>query len=146
MALYRDRYDDPASDAPRARIFRNTYAFEPGIKFIGVWDTVGSLGGPGVHLWLSRLLRIQWQFHDVELSRGVENAYHALAIHERRSDFVPTLWQKQDWLDASKQDLQQIWVCRRPFRCRRRIRNQRPLRCGVTLDDRQGTQTRPRFS
>ena len=42
MALDRDRYDDTAPDAPRARIFRNTYSFEPGIKFIGVWDTVGS--------------------------------------------------------------------------------------------------------
>src|SRR4029077_14081683 len=30
-------------------------------------------------------------------------------IHERRSDFVPTLWQKQDWQDADKQALQQVW-------------------------------------
>src|SRR5262249_8116479 len=35
MALYRDRYDDTAPDAPRARIFRNTYSHEPKIKFIG---------------------------------------------------------------------------------------------------------------
>lgn len=109
MALYRDRYDDTAPDAPRARIFRNTYSFEPGIKFIGVWDTVGSLGVPGIHLWLARLLGIEWQFHDVELSRSVENAYHALAIHEKRSDFVPTLWQKQDWPGASQQNLEQMW-------------------------------------
>ncbi len=37
MALYRDRYGDTAPDAPRARIFRNTYSHEPPIKFIGVW-------------------------------------------------------------------------------------------------------------
>src|SRR5260370_14572474 len=49
MKLYRDRYDDTAPDAPRARIFRNTYSYEPNIKFIGVWDTVGSLAVPGVH-------------------------------------------------------------------------------------------------
>ena len=109
MSLYRNRYDDTAPDAPRARIFRNKYSYEPGIKFIGVWDTVGALGVPGVHLWLARLLRIEWQFHDVELSRSVENAYHALAIHEKRSDFSPTLWKKQDWPEASKQALEQVW-------------------------------------
>ncbi len=109
MALYRDRYDDTAPDAPRARIFRNTYSYEPDIKFIGVWDTVGSLGVPGIHLWLARLLRIDWQFHDTALSRSVKNAYHALAIHEKRSDFEPTLWQKQDWPGASAQTLEQVW-------------------------------------
>jgi len=109
MALYRNRYDDTAPNAPRARIFRNTYSYEPNIKFIGVWDTVGALGVPGVHLWLARFLGIEWQFHDTTLSRSVENAYHALAIHERRSDFEPTLWEKQDWPGASNQTLQQVW-------------------------------------
>jgi uncharacterized protein (DUF2235 family) len=109
MKLYRDRYDDTAPDAPRARIFRNTYSYEPNIKFIGVWDTVGSLGVPGIHLWLARLLRIEWQFHDTALSRSVENAYHALAIHEKRSDFEPTLWQKQDWPGSSQRILEQVW-------------------------------------
>lgn len=109
MTLYQDRYDDTAPDAPRARIFRNTYSYEPNIKFIGVWDTVGSLGVPGVHLWLARLLRIDWQFHDAALSRSVEHAYQALAIHEKRSDFIPTLWQKQDWPEASRQTLEQVW-------------------------------------
>jgi uncharacterized protein (DUF2235 family) len=111
MALYRDRYDDTAPDAPRARIFRNTYAHEPEIHFIGVWDTVGSLGVPGVHLWLARLLRVDWQFHDTNLSRSVKNAYHALAIHEKRSDFKPTLWQKQEWPQADQQTLEQVWFC-----------------------------------
>lgn len=109
MALYRDRYDDTAPDAPRARIFRNTYSYEPDIKFIGVWDTVGALGVPGVHLWLARLLRIDWQFHDTALSRSVQNAYHALAIHEKRSDFEPTLWQKQDKEETKDQVLEQVW-------------------------------------
>jgi len=111
MALYRDRYDDTAPDAPRTRVFRQTYAHEPNIKFIGVWDTVGSLGVPGVHLWLARLLRVDWQFHDTNLSRSVENAYHALAIHEKRFDFRPTLWQKQKWPQADQQTLEQVWFC-----------------------------------
>jgi len=109
MALYRDRYGDTAPASPRARVFRNTYSYEPGIKFIGVWDTVGSLGVPGVHLWLARLLRIDFQFHDTTLSSSVENAYHALAIHEKRSDFEPTLWEKQDRPDTADQTLEQVW-------------------------------------
>ena len=111
MALYRDRYSDTAPDAPRARVFRNSYSHEPDIKFIGVWDTVGSFGVPGVHLWLARLLRIDWQFHDTKLSRSVKNAYHALAIHEKRFDFRPTLWQKQNGPQSSKQTMEQVWFC-----------------------------------
>jgi uncharacterized protein (DUF2235 family) len=109
VKLYRDRYDDSAPDAPRARIFRNTYSDEPPIKFIGVWDTVGALGVPGVHLWLARLLKIDWQFHDTTLSRSIKNAYQALAIHEKRSDFKPTLWEKQDWPGKEEQTLEQVW-------------------------------------
>ena len=109
MALYRDRYDDTAPDAPRARIFRNTYSYEPKIKFMGVWDTVGALGVPGVHLWLARLLRIDWQFHDTQLSKIVENAYQALAIHERRCDFLPALWEKRDSAETANQKLEQVW-------------------------------------
>ena len=109
MALYRDRYDDTAPDAPRARIFRNTYSHEPRIKFIGVWDTVGSLGVPGVHLWLARLLHFDWQFHDTQLSKITENAYHALAIHEKRCDFLPTLWEKREAPETVNQKLEQVW-------------------------------------
>lgn len=109
VSLYRDRYDDTAPDAPRARIFRNSHSWEPTIKFIGVWDTVGRLGVPGIHLWLSRLLRIDWQFHDTSLSKSVQNAYHALAINERRADFSPTLWQKKISAETTQQNLEQVW-------------------------------------
>ena len=35
------------------------------------------------------------------------NAYHAIAIDERRRPFRPTLWVKQD--DAKDQTLEQVW-------------------------------------
>src|SRR5205814_3890156 len=44
------------------------------------------------------------------LSRSVENAYHALAIHEKRCDFEPTLWRKQE-PEGSDQTLEQVWFC-----------------------------------
>lgn len=60
------------------------------IRFIGVFDTVGSLGVPGT---VGRLLsRRRYQFHDTGLSGLVDYAYHAVAIDERRRQFAPTLW------------------------------------------------------
>ena len=92
-------------------------AYSPDIKFIGVWDTVGALGYPipffAALKPLLLALGINWWFHDTTLSRSVQHAYHALAIHERRSDFMPTLWQQQ--LDAqgrpgrSDQHMEQVW-------------------------------------
>jgi hypothetical protein len=38
------------------------------------------------------LLTRRWQFHDTELSSSVRHAAHALALHERRGPFRPTLW------------------------------------------------------
>ena len=62
----------------------------PPITFIGAWDTVGALGAPGV---LGQLLnRGKYKYHDVGLNETILNAYHALAIDERRKPFAPTLW------------------------------------------------------
>lgn len=66
---------------------------EVGIRCIGVWDTVGALGIPGVAAWVP-FSRKRYQFHDTDLSRIVEYAYQALAIDEHRPDFAPTRWQR----------------------------------------------------
>src|SRR5262245_42812761 len=64
----------------------------PPVRFIGVWDTVGALGAPGV---LGQLLnRDKYKYHDVRLTPSVENAYQALAIDEHRKPFAPTLWER----------------------------------------------------
>jgi uncharacterized protein (DUF2235 family) len=96
--LYRDR-DDPrkAPEGERARAFRQQYAWTDAvpIKCIGVWDTVGALGVPTSGP-LGKLTRDKYGFHDVTLSSRVENAFHALAIDERRKPFAPTLWEVPD--------------------------------------------------
>ena len=62
----------------------------PPITFIGVWDTVGALGAPG---FLGQLFRRgRYQYHDVGLNASIRNAFHALAIDERRKPFQPNLW------------------------------------------------------
>ncbi|MGY1607550.1 DUF2235 domain-containing protein [Geodermatophilus sp. SYSU D00700] len=60
------------------------------IRFIGVFDTVGSLGIPA---GLGRFLtRRKYQFHDTNLSGLVDVACHAVAVDEHRRQFEPTLW------------------------------------------------------
>jgi uncharacterized protein (DUF2235 family) len=87
-------------------LFRRSFAVEEvtQIKFIGVWDTVGALGNP---LPMKTLLKTRNEFHDTELSSCVENAFHALAIDERRKAFYPTLWHKQK--TRTHQVMEQSW-------------------------------------
>ena len=138
--LYRDVARHP--DHPDSVAFRDDYSHPmPLIEFIGVWDTVGALGIPAnkileaVKFWVwgrwfgkrnpivapSRatvgitLPRNKHAFHDVALSRIVKDAYHALAIDERRSTFLPTLWWPEakecELPDGSKhqQVVKQVW-------------------------------------
>ena len=76
----------------------------PPIKFIGVWDTVGALGAPG---FLGQLCnKNKYQFHDVGLNPNIQNAFHALALDERREPFTPTFWTRpQGWTGS----LVQAW-------------------------------------
>jgi uncharacterized protein (DUF2235 family) len=87
------------------------------VKFLGVFDTVGSLGVPleisddlsmvesgslferarrSFSGWFDRigdrLRRPIKGFHDTRLGSISEHAYHAIAIDETRAMFVPTLW------------------------------------------------------
>jgi len=62
----------------------------PPITFIGVWDTIGALGAPGI---LGDLIHgNRFTYHDIELNSNVLNACHALAIDELRVPFKPSLW------------------------------------------------------
>ena len=78
---------EPQTDEDRLVHERSTLAR---IRFIGVFDTVGSLGIPG---GLFRpLTQRRYQFHDTKLSGLVDHARHAVAIDEQRPHFVATLW------------------------------------------------------
>lgn len=100
--LYRRR--DLTPDTPEAKTFREDYAREIRIQFLGVWETVGALGIP--FGFLGRLTRRRYQFHDVRLSRIVDYAYHAVAIDEQRRPFAPTLWEVPD---SGSQHVEQVW-------------------------------------
>jgi uncharacterized protein (DUF2235 family) len=104
--LYRDRGDLRDADGMESQLFRRMYSHDTrDVHFIGVWDTVGALGIPGLR---GRLANRLWGFHDTTLGPHVRFAYHALAIDEQRAPFQPTLWEQKP--DAKKdQKLQQVW-------------------------------------
>lgn len=101
-ALYRRR--DASADTAEAQAFRKRYSREVGIKFLGVWDTVGALGIPVSALqWLDAG---EYAFHDTELSGIVKNGAHALAIDEHRVDYQATLWKR---IPKPDQNIEQRW-------------------------------------
>lgn len=110
-ALYRDRAEKPNGTA--AALFRRAYAHETEIRFIGVWDTVGTLGIPVPRpRWLKPVVALvnrRWAFHDTELSSWVKAACHALAIDEQRTPFIPTLWHQKSGAAEAGQELKQVW-------------------------------------
>lgn len=104
-ALYRL----PPGESPDPLAQRRLEQLEPKprripIKFIGVWDTVGALGAPTPIL--GRLTRRKVGFHNTQLGNEVQNAYHALAIDERRRPFQPNLWTGKP---ADGQTIEQVW-------------------------------------
>ena len=110
--IYRDRDDEEKNPEGRiAEEFVDANSHRTGIRFIGVWDTVGALGIPlGGLRWLNVVNR-RWQFHDTQLSGSVEAAFHALAIDERRGPFVPTLWDLpcEACLTSGRRVVEQVW-------------------------------------
>jgi hypothetical protein len=66
---------------------------KPLITFLGVWDTVGSLGLPDDFALLNLLDKTKnWSFHDTMLGAHIVKARHAVAMDEMRASFTPTLW------------------------------------------------------
>jgi len=94
-----------------------TFLFDPAeaekipVWFIGVWDTVGSLGIPDnlglLNLW-DRSKR--YAFHNVALNPHIRHARHAVAMDEPRVPFAPTLWKQVDDSEAhATQVLKQVY-------------------------------------
>ena len=77
----------------------------PPIKFMGVWDTVGALGAPGL---IGKFSTNKYKFHNVGVTPEMQFCYHALAIDERREPFKPTLWARPAGWNGT---LEQAWFC-----------------------------------
>ena len=82
------------------------------VHFLGVWDTVGTLGVPENFALLHGLL--DWlqpfRFKDTKLNEYVRHARHAVAMDERRETFTPTLWTETGERETGKHPtVKQIW-------------------------------------
>ena len=82
---------------------KDSEMFDAQMTRVGVWDTVGSLGIPAAVGLNDPIL---YGFLDTGLHPDIHNAYQALAIDEKRSEFPPTLWTSER---APGQTLEQTW-------------------------------------
>ncbi len=99
--LYRDKSVAP-TDATAIQV-RAAHSHEIRVRFIGVWDTVGALGVPISGVPFSS---DYYRWHDTELSKIVDYAYHAIATDERRKDYAPALWTR---IKPENIDVEQRW-------------------------------------
>ena len=64
----------------------------PAVKFMGLLDTVGSLGVPKVNAGFG----LEFLFYDQDVSEQVENVYQALAAHDVFFGFDPCFVRRED--------------------------------------------------
>ncbi|KAF2466113.1 uncharacterized protein BDR25DRAFT_377820 [Lindgomyces ingoldianus] len=83
------------------------------IEACAVWDTVSALGVP-IPFGLPQPASKKLAFVDTKIPKVVRNAFHALALHERRKHFEPLLWDhpreqnvnfRQCWFFGSHSDV-----------------------------------------
>lgn len=104
LTLYRNR--ELTAESLELRGFRSSRSWEASIRFLGVWETVGERGIPWVRLARIHPSKRRWRFHNTRLGHGVERAYQAVAIDERRGGYQPTLWAA---VPNKRQVIQQVW-------------------------------------
>nr|WP_246462012.1 DUF2235 domain-containing protein [Nocardia transvalensis] len=106
LAYYRERKQHPDEpDPPHWTDFRAANCHYPvPIEFLGVFDTVGAMGVPGLRRW-------RYRFPDMRLSPYVQCARQVLAIDERRRVFAPCLWEVDDAVAGPLRSdrIEQVW-------------------------------------
>lgn len=97
MIPYMSRLYFGKKPAKEVADFKETYCREYNPYFVGVWDTVGSLG------WFYATR----QFVNNKLCPRVKYAYQAFSIDEKRRNFMPTPWDESAL--APDQVVGQVW-------------------------------------
>jgi len=94
--LYRSPHAVHHPSSPEMVQFRtrDSYPVQTPIKFMGIFDTVGSRGVPKLNYHTGT--GFEWpEFYDNVVSTTVEKVYHAVAIHDRFWAFQPCLVSRQ---------------------------------------------------
>lgn len=99
-------YRNPSQRASLLTDLEKKYGLhKTNIKFVGVLDTVGSLGAPAIKGGVSEP---RYGFLDTNLNPNILNAYQAIAIDECRQQFPITMWIEPS-PPIKGQVLEQIW-------------------------------------
>ena len=77
--------------------FKNDFCHTCKPHFVGVWDTVASVG----HFHPTR------HFKDDILNHDVANGFHAISIDEKRKKFPVSIWDESQ--KAAHQTIEQVW-------------------------------------
>lgn len=101
--IYRSRYDEDKPHSPQSQLFRERASWpltgdndpanglpdpKPPIRFMGLFDTVGSLGVPT----FTGGVGLEWpEFYDQNVSSVVEYVYQGVSLHDRIYVFQPCL-------------------------------------------------------
>jgi uncharacterized protein (DUF2235 family) len=80
----------------RAAHFKKRFAHHADLRFLGIWDTVSSVGTP----WRPRV------FPRSSANRELKVVRHAVALDERRAMFAQNLWRGNP---KHKQDVKEVW-------------------------------------
>jgi uncharacterized protein (DUF2235 family) len=105
MQMGIERSEDKAAVASYftlAREFKQTMSrANPTIHFVGLWDTVSSVG------WVDNPLHLPWEANNPDIAIG----RHAVSIDEHRAFFRSHLWHPPGNPTAARGpvDLQQVW-------------------------------------
>jgi uncharacterized protein (DUF2235 family) len=99
------RAPEPRSKPDRFESLAELYQYRPErtyrMMFLGVWDTVGSLGVPDRFGVLSHLTNKKYAFHDTAASSLLASLRHAAAIDEERRVFSSTGFDNIDQLNET---------------------------------------------
>jgi uncharacterized protein (DUF2235 family) len=107
MAIHRRRRDDAAQEKIVDAYFELARDFHEAMSrpckpwFVGVWDTVSSIG------WVENPLKLPFVTNNPDIAIG----RHAIAIDERRAFFRNHLWRPPDDPGAAvgPRDVRQVW-------------------------------------
>ncbi len=107
-------YRDPGQRRDRAaeqvrELFTTPAGRTAAVHFVGVWDTVESVGLPGFGLHISSQATIR--------AKRIQHVRHALSLDEHRWPFLPRLYDDEDFGDAkhpgadhgAAQSMRQVW-------------------------------------
>src|ERR1700682_2126612 len=79
--------------------FKKTFSRECPVKFVGVWDTVSSVG------WFRNPVKIPFTAWNTDIEIG----RHAQSIDERRAFFRQNSWQPKKDYPPGPKDVKQVW-------------------------------------